>query len=61
MSKINSTGRSYRTIDITDLKRLAIIAQKDQVEFFDKYPNKWGTLYSGRALGIALCQGAALH
>ena len=60
MSKVDSKGRSYRTIEIADLRRLASIARKDQVEFFDSYP-KWATLYSGREICIALCQGAALH
>jgi hypothetical protein len=60
MSKVNSSGRSYRTIEITDLKRLALIARKDQDAFFDNYP-EWARLYSGRDICIALCQGAALH
>jgi hypothetical protein len=60
MSKVDSTGRSYRIIDIEDLKRLALIARKDQAEFFKNYP-KWAMLYSGREICIALCQGAALH
>lgn len=60
MSKVDSTGRSYRIIEITDLKRLALIARKDQDEFFKNYP-EWARLYSGRQICIALCQGAALH
>jgi hypothetical protein len=60
MSKVDAIGRSYRTIEIADLKRLAEIARKDQVEFFRNYP-KWAMLYSGREICIALCQGAALH
>ena len=60
MSTVGSTGRSYRTIEIADLNRLALIARKDQAEFFDKYP-EWARLYSGREICIALCQGAALH
>ena len=60
MSTVGPTGRSYRTIEITDLRRLALIARKDQAEFFDKYP-EWARLYSGREICIALCQGAALH
>ena len=60
MSTVGSSGRSYRKIEIADLSRLALIAQKDQSEFFDKYP-KWARLYSGREICIALCQGAALH
>jgi hypothetical protein len=60
MSKVDATGRSYRTIEVADLRRLALIARKDQVEFFDNYP-KWAILYSGREICIALCQGAALH
>jgi len=60
MSKVDSTGRSYQVIEIADLRRLALIARKDQVDFFMNYP-KWANLYSGREICIALCQGAALH
>ena len=60
MSKVNSAGRSYRAIEITDLKRLALIAQRDQIEFFENHP-EWARLYSARKICIALCQGAALH
>ena len=60
MSKVDSGGRSYRAIEITDLKRLLLIAQKDQIEFFEKH-TEWAKLYSVRKICIALCQGAALH
>ncbi|MDI6769612.1 MAG: hypothetical protein QMD04_08055 [Anaerolineales bacterium] len=60
MSKVDSAGRSYQAIEVADLRRLALIAQKDQIEFFENHP-KWARLYSGRQICIALCQGAALH
>jgi hypothetical protein len=60
MSKVGSAGRSYQAIEIADLKRLAQIAQKDQIEFFENHP-EWAKLYSDRKICIALCQGAALH
>ena len=60
MSKVGSAGRSYQTIETADLRRLAQIAQKDQIEFFENHP-EWARLYSGRKICIALCQGAALH
>lgn len=43
MSKVDTTGRSYRVIELSDLKRLIQIAQKDQIEFFEKYP-EWAKL-----------------
>lgn len=60
MSKVDSAGRSYREIEITDLRRLVLIAQKDQIAFFENHP-EWARLYSSRKICIALCQGAALH
>ncbi|GIK74792.1 MAG: hypothetical protein BroJett021_37800 [Chloroflexota bacterium] len=60
MSKVGSAGRSYQAIEITDLRRLVQIAQKDEFEFFEKHP-EWAKLYAGRKICIALCQGAALH
>jgi hypothetical protein len=60
MSKVGSAGRSYKVIKVTDLRRLALIARKDQIEFFENHP-EWARLYSGRKICIALCQGAALH
>jgi hypothetical protein len=41
-------------------KLIAEIAKLDRVEFFFNYP-KWSMYYSDRILGIALCQGAAVH
>lgn len=60
MSNVGPEGRSYRAIDITDLRRLLRIAQNDQIGFFENHP-KWARLYSRRKICIALCQGAALH
>jgi hypothetical protein len=48
--------RSYQPITKDDLKRLAIIAEADRVEFFTNYPG-----YRARVICVALCQGAALH
>jgi hypothetical protein len=60
MSKVGSAGRSYRAIEISDLRRLVLIAKKDQIEFLEKH-TEWAKFYSGRKICIALCQGAALH
>jgi hypothetical protein len=60
MSNVGSAGRSFRVIEIADLRRLALIAQKDQNDFFENHP-EWAELYSGRKICITLCQGAALH
>jgi hypothetical protein len=60
MSKVGSEGRSYRSIELEDLRRLAQIARQDQAGFFKQYP-VWARLYSDRQICIALCQGAALH
>lgn len=60
MSHIGSEGRSYRPIDLDDLKRLAEIARRDSEVFFLKH-DKWAELYVHRVICIALCQGAAAH
>lgn len=60
MSNVGTEGRSYRAIGLGDLRKLAVIAQRDQATFFGNHP-KWAKLYSRRLICIALCQGAALH
>jgi hypothetical protein len=49
-------GRSYERIDAQTLDRLADIARADRSRFYERRPE-----YRGRLLGVALCQGAALH
>lgn len=53
-------SRSQETIDDSDLARLYRIAAEDQTDLFDRKP-ELGQLYRDRVLGVALCQGAALH
>jgi len=43
-----------------DLARLLALARKDREEFFSEHSD-WASLYKERVLGVALCQGAALH
>jgi hypothetical protein len=52
--------RSLAVIDVDDLRRLAGIAAKVEAGLFARHPQGAGR-YSGRLLGRALCQGAALH
>lgn len=60
MSTIGFKGRSFAVIERDDLKRLARIAKRDRLQFFAAHPD-WAALYADRFLGVALCQGAALH
>jgi hypothetical protein len=48
--------RSLARIDVADLMRLAALAADAEAELFERNPRG-----SGRLLGRALCQGAALH
>jgi len=52
--------RCYKLLGRDDLLRLLRLAQRDRLDFFDRYPT-WGRLYRNRVLCTALCQGAALH
>jgi hypothetical protein len=54
------SGRSYKTISKSDLRRLAAIAEADRVDLFKRRPET-GRLYAKRLFAVALCQGAALH
>jgi len=54
------TERSYAKIEVEDLEKLARIAGEDVVEFFNRH-ERWRTLFEGRIICVALCQGAALH
>jgi hypothetical protein len=60
MSKVGSEGRSYLSIEISDLYRLLEIANQDR-EFFFKEHSEWRKLYAERVMSVALCQGAAKH
>ena len=60
MSKVGLEGRSYLRIDMGDLYRLLEIAHQDREAFF-KTHSQWRRFYGDRALGVALCQGAAKH
>lgn len=60
MSTIGPEGRSYEVITLSDLQRLADIAEQDRLSFFSFYPD-WAKQYQDRVLGVALCQGAAMH
>lgn len=60
MSSYGREGRSYVSIERTDLERLLAIAQADIEDFFARYVD-WSALYRDRLLGFALCQGAANH
>jgi hypothetical protein len=52
--------RSLARIDAADLLRLAALAADAEAELFGRNPDGSGR-YTGRLLGRALCQGAALH
>jgi len=52
--------RSLARIDVADLLRLASLAADAEAELFERNPRGSGR-YSGRLLGRALCQGAALR
>ena len=56
---MRDAGRSYKRLGSSDLKLLADIAKQDRKEFFSKNP-EYAAL-GDRVLGVALCQGAALH
>lgn len=60
MSRVGSQWRSYRPIELDDLKRLAKLARQDRKHFFQNHP-KWAKAYAQRVLCVALCQGAAKH
>jgi hypothetical protein len=60
MKDSNPRLRCFAPITPRDLERLLELARSDRDEFFASRPD-WARLYSDRALGTALCQGAALH
>lgn len=60
MKNRNPALLSFKPIKREDLRRLLELAREDRCTFFRKYP-KWAALYADRVLGVALCQGAAVH
>jgi hypothetical protein len=60
MSTVGPEGRSFATITLADLSRLAEIAAEDRTQFFSNHPD-WAELYADRYIATALCQGAGLH
>jgi hypothetical protein len=60
MSDVGKEDRSYKQIEISDLKKLAIIASNDRKRFFHDNPI-WEKHYADRVLCVALCQGAAKY
>jgi hypothetical protein len=52
--------RSFTGVEVADLLRLADLAADAEAELFERNPTGSGR-YSGRLLGRALCQGAAVH
>jgi hypothetical protein len=60
MSKVGHKYRSFKKIELNDMKRLAEIAKNDRNNFFLKYPS-WKRKYANRVLCVALCQGAGQH
>lgn len=60
MKNRNPTLLSFKPIDPGELRRLLEIARQDMDSFFREYPC-WARLYAERILGVALCQGAAVH
>lgn len=57
--KKDPSKRSYLQIELSDLRRLAVLARQDREAFFSARPD-W-SLYENRLICTALCQGAALH
>lgn len=53
------SDRSYEPVTVDDLRRLAEIARVDREDFFAR-KSRYAVL-ADRILGVALCQGAALH
>jgi hypothetical protein len=60
MSRVGPEARSFAPISHADLSRLADLAEADLYAFFGSHP-VWAAQYRRRVLGVALCQGAALH
>ena len=60
MSNVGPEGRSFLTIEVDDLQRLAHIAHSDREKFFSTFP-VWAEHYRNRFICSALCQGAGLH
>jgi hypothetical protein len=51
---------SLARIEVADLLLLTALAAEAEAELFESHPRGFGR-YAARLLGLALCQGAALH
>ncbi len=60
MSKVGKKDRSYKKIEISDLKKLTVIARNDRKQFFRNH-SIWEKHYADHVLCVALCQGSANH
>lgn len=57
---MSESSRSQVRITRSDLDRLALLAEADRDDLFERRPDT-GRLYADRLFAVALCQGAALH
>ncbi len=60
MNNRNPALLSFEPIAAEDLRRLLELARQDRLDFFQRYP-EWARHYADRVIGVALCQGAAVH
>ncbi len=57
---VGARTRSFEGIADGDLRRLAILAQMDQEQFFAQHP-RWRRQYGDRLIAVVLTQTAAAH
>jgi len=60
VSNVGRDKRSFETIDLVDLRRLAQLSSGCVDAFFVRHP-RWAGEYRDRLLALTLCQGAADH